>query len=190
MSTTVPNQPPKADTQVEGILSQNEGLHLQQFRTASSKSKSESEDENGSDRSRPKANVPKVPRGVAVETSDTWQTVTNRRGTRRRRGGIVGCASDENDVKAAPKVTFLYVSRIDPTTTTDQMHNFLTKDFPEAKCELVTSKFPDRYASFKVIINSENAGKALDPNRWPSGVYVNKFFRKRIPEHEKGAGRP
>lgn len=54
----------------------------------------------------------------------------------------------------------------------------LVQYFSEAEVEDLTSSYPEVYKSFKVIVNQTSFEDALDSSKWPSGVYVTKFFRK------------
>ena len=50
--------------------------------------------------------------------------------------------------------------------------------FPEAECSALEVKHPEHYSSFKVCINSSNLSAAVNPDSWPIGIYVAKFFQK------------
>lgn len=92
---------------------------------------------------------------------------------------IYGIAVETAAIKAVPRKSSLFVSRIMPGTTSGDMEAFLRDDFPEVACIELPSKHPDSYASFKVTLNSDNFSKAHTPDRWPSGVYVDRFFQKK-----------
>ncbi|KAG5873036.1 hypothetical protein JTB14_032734 [Gonioctena quinquepunctata] len=82
-------------------------------------------------------------------------------------------------VKGVPKLVTLHVYRVDKGTTVNDLHTLLQKKFREVVCEALTPKFPEMYASFKVKILEENFEKAMDPNIWPAGACVSKFFHWR-----------
>lgn len=85
-----------------------------------------------------------------------------------------------NAIETVPKKLSLHVSRIKPGTTEKQMEAFVQQFFPEAMCELLDSRYPQQYTSFKVTLYSKNMEAALTPQKWPRGALVNKFFRKRV----------
>ena len=91
--------------------------------------------------------------------------------------------STQNNVtlKTVPKKAFLYVSRLHPDTTCQNLMNFLKPKFPEIQCASLESKYPDNYSSFKVTINLENNKVAMDSATWPDGAYVSRFFHRRAP---------
>lgn len=109
------------------------------------------------------------------EDVESWVKVARR--PRRKTEGITG-TKIETAIKTAPKKTFLHVSRLNPTTTTDDLTDMVTKHFPEAVCEQLTSKYPQYYASFKVMIDLNNKEAAMNPNVWPAGSYVTRYFHR------------
>ena len=88
-------------------------------------------------------------------------------------------SSEISNIKTVSKKAFLFVTRIDPSTTNDVIQEYIQSSFPEATCEQLNSKFPDIYSSFKVTINAENLDRAFDPSVWPQGDMVTRFFQKR-----------
>ncbi|KAL3274442.1 hypothetical protein HHI36_015830, partial [Cryptolaemus montrouzieri] len=49
-------------------------------------------------------------------------------------------------------------------------------NIPEATCELLSSKHPNSYTSFRVCINANNFELAKYVNMWPEGALIKKFF--------------
>lgn len=103
-----------------------------------------------------------------------WQKVHYN----RRRKMIVGNNKDIS-VKGVPKTADLHVYRLDLGTTMEDLRELLKDTFPEVICESLTPKYPDRYASFKVTIYEENFKKAMNPDVWPDGACVSRFFQLR-----------
>lgn len=111
-----------------------------------------------------------------------------RVGSRGRHGrndsrAIVGCAERgdvQDTVEAVPKMSSLYISRIKPGTTTEQMQNFVRRNFTEAQCELLQSRHPSFYSSFKITLYESSIGRAFVPDIWPQGALVDKFFQRRV----------
>lgn len=93
---------------------------------------------------------------------------------------IVGTSTSSN-LKVVPKehVAHLHVSRLSPSTTNDELKDFFGELIPNVTCEKLISRRPEIYSSFKVTLPAELLQKVLDPNFWPEGVAVNKFFMKR-----------
>lgn len=112
------------------------------------------------------------------ETSKEWSTAKTRK-SHRKTSGIVGKSKQVTEIKTAPRKSFLHISRLSPETTVAQITKVVKQTFPEAVCEQLQSKYPEHYTSFKVTIDLENFEKALNPELWPSGTYVSRFFQKR-----------
>lgn len=91
--------------------------------------------------------------------------------------------SKNNNVKASGKKAFLFVSRISPDTTPQTFSAMVRSTFAEAVCESIPSKHPDVYLSFKVCIDESNLDTAKDPNIWPHGSLVRRFFQQRVKTH-------
>lgn len=96
----------------------------------------------------------------------------------RRRKTIIG-KNKEISVKGVPKMAVLHVYRVDLNTTTADLSALLKDTFPEVTCEYLTPKHPDLYVSFKVSIYEENFRNAMNPDVWPAGACVSRFFQFR-----------
>lgn len=132
-----------------------------------------------------KATSPREPKTFNQSNDETeWVTVGKKRSTNNNKRIVVGNKSITNDIglKTVPKKGYLFVSRLDPSTTVQSLESFVKESFPEAQCEPLKSKFPNSYASFKITINSDNIARALDTNIWPQGVLVTRFFQRRRPQ--------
>lgn len=105
-----------------------------------------------------------------------WVQVTgNKKKNRRQRTVVVGNNSSM-DVKGVPKHVTLHVYRLQKDTTSDSLSTLLKQHFPEVVCEGLTSRYPELYASFKVSIFASNFRTAMDPEVWPEGACVSRFF--------------
>lgn len=114
-------------------------------------------------------------------TVSKWTTIKNREQKENNRSqGIVGKGNNkEGPLKAADKKITLYISRLQPNTTLEDITSFLKNDFPEVICENGQSKYPAHYSSFKITISDSNYNSIMNPDIWPKGIYINRFFRKR-----------
>ena len=74
----------------------------------------------------------------------------------------------------------LFVSRVDPYTTQEEVENFANSHFQKSKihCEKLKTRY-NFYASFKVTLQGVQMEDALSPHIWPSGILVKKFFNGR-----------
>lgn len=116
-----------------------------------------------------------------AESEGKWQDVKNKK---RRRTVLVGDNKDYANVRGVPRYVYLHIYRVDPKTTADDLADMLRINFPEVKCENLTSRHPDLYASFKVAIYNSNFKAAMDATLWPYGACVSRFLfprREKVP---------
>lgn len=98
--------------------------------------------------------------------------------TRKKQQIIIGKSDSKlKEIKSATKKVDLFVSRVHPETC-DNMKQWLVHMFKTADCERLIAKYPHAYASFKVTVEESNLEKALNPDTWPTGLLVSRFFRK------------
>lgn len=95
----------------------------------------------------------------------------------KRSSGITGTGQSRPNVKTVPKKAFVYLSRFAPDTSADSVREIIREYCEEAECEPVKSKYPQHYSSFKVCVDAVNKNVAMDPTKWPAGVFINEFFR-------------
>ncbi|CAG9813564.1 unnamed protein product [Phaedon cochleariae] len=105
---------------------------------------------------------------------DDWTEVVRRK---PKRNCIIG--KNEESLKGVPKNITLHVCRLNPQTTTEDLTNLLIRNFPEVKCEALNSRFPTLYSSYKVTLFETNFKKAMNPEVWPFGACISRFFVKR-----------
>lgn len=88
--------------------------------------------------------------------------------------------SVEGPIKGVPKFVSLHVYRVDVGTNPSDLRDVLQIHFPEVTCEAITPRHPHLYTSFKVNIYEESFKKAMNPDVWPKGACVNRFFQPRM----------
>lgn len=109
---------------------------------------------------------------------EAWSTVVRSRG--RGKNTVIGRLNAENPkLRVAPRKAYLHVTRLHPQTTNEELKTYLVADFPEVECEPLKSRSPEHYASFKVTVNMDRREKAMDPQIWPQGTYVSRFFHQK-----------
>lgn len=100
---------------------------------------------------------------------------------------VVGCAKQVNSKVTAANIqrkTSVFVSRLDRTVSTDDLHEYLRSTFgadETFKLEEQTVKSGD-YRSYRVEASLDLLDRLLDPAYWPENVYIKKFrfFRPRV----------
>lgn len=115
----------------------------------------------------------------SVETEKSeWNVVSNRKLKRKARPPlIIGKSTEISTVEGVEKLKAFHVSRLKPETTSADLYSFLSKNFTDVKCESLKSRYPESYASFKVLIKSSEMEKVQDATNWPKNSSVNYFFR-------------
>ena len=105
-----------------------------------------------------------------------WQLVTNRK--KRKPKIISGSLTDTGDVKAAERTTDIFTSWWGKDSTCEGVQNFLkNKHGLSASCEDVLTR-AQQYKCFKVSFMTKDDINLLDPNLWPKGVRIAKFFNR------------
>ena len=92
--------------------------------------------------------------------------------TGRKPGIILGSCFRKMDV---------FLSRMGPDVNAAQVQDFckgLLNDCCEV--EMLKSKFPALYSSFRITCYSRDRDKILDPDNWETGAIVRPFYRKAI----------
>lgn len=92
---------------------------------------------------------------------------------------VYGSKCDLGDIKGVPRMGYVHVSKLDPKTTADSVSRYLDQIVPSCKCEMLDSRFPEIYSSFKVSVPLDNVDKIMNPSVWPTGVRLNRFFHRR-----------
>lgn len=112
-----------------------------------------------------------------TSNEDNWTEVRRRNNNTKYRNKmkIVG-NNKEDTVKGVPKSVELHVYRVEKDATVESFTKLVRKNFPEATCEILNSKHPDLYKSFKVTILEENFRKSMNPDLWPHGSCISRFL--------------
>ena len=111
--------------------------------------------------------------------SDTFQVVSHRRKANKPQA-VIGTSTECSQLKVNPKRPLsVFISRLDPQTKTESIVSYVKNVFKMcAKCEKLHTRY-DTYASFRVEVMNDKASELFDPAKWPSGVYLRKFFKPR-----------
>lgn len=112
---------------------------------------------------------------------DDFIPVTNRR---TKKNNIIYCSgSKSSTLEVVPKIIFdhAFVSRFAPDVTVQQIENHL-KYLKISDCQCVSLKTKyNSYASFKIKYPRLSREKIMDPESWPEGVFLNKFYTRQEP---------
>lgn len=119
-----------------------------------------------------------VPCEKSEEDNSEWK-VQSRKRSRRQRTLVVGNYDGPSTVEGIEKYKAFHVSNLKPTTTVEELQAFLGTNFTDVRCELVKSRYPECYASFKVLIKENEYEKVFVSANWPNRASVHRFFQPR-----------
>jgi hypothetical protein len=119
-----------------------------------------------------------------VSTDDSeFRVVTHKKGPKRNhrnRDVVVGTSPPtEGSLAAAPRMLWLHISRLNKVVTADDVLNYVKTKLPNEKitCEKLTTQFEN--TSFKIGADFKLLKTLNQPDFWPSGVIVRRFFHAR-----------
>jgi hypothetical protein len=135
------------------------------------------------------------------DTDDGYTRVLNKRNKKELKSSqgirkqdpkksifITGDSEDDDKLKLAVRKSYLFVSRLDPTTTTDELMNFLKGRVNEVcTVEKLSSRHPSDYSSFKIGVTQTVFKEAFTSTFWPKGVFVSKFLFSKKSLNGKGS---
>jgi hypothetical protein len=98
---------------------------------------------------------------------------------RRRKTTIRGTRAGSNiRIKGAPEPSRdVFVYRVDKGTT--DIEDFLTDNGINSRSVIIVSNNEARFSSFKVEVKVSELEKLLDPEFWPDGICVRRFYKPR-----------
>lgn len=122
--------------------------------------------------------------GVAVE--DGFQLVTNKNKNKNKKslnkGKVTVGAALNTNIKAIVNYSYLHISKLDKNTTIEDIEEYLKSlKFSDFKCDKLVSKRPDIYSSFRVGVPPHLLDRLKNPETWPLGTFINRFFWRPTP---------
>jgi len=114
------------------------------------------------------------------EHDSEWTIVSNKK-TKHRTG-----KGDSGTLKAAQKPVVLFISRVDPDTTKEEVEKFANIHFQktEIQCEKLKTRY-NFYAFFKVPLQGVEMEDALSSHIWPSGILVKNYSMEGLSATKK-----
>lgn len=112
----------------------------------------------------------------------------SRRTPRANRSILVGSGADMGTCpfRSAPLIKFneYHVTNFEVGVTDEALGAYLKTFAPNVAVKKLVSRYPDKYASFKITVPRDEAEKLLVSEIWPSNVVLNRFFPARRPRAE------
>ena len=123
---------------------------------------------------------PKPTETGQITADDGWSVHRSRR--RRPKNPHEGKLKGSNlqPVAKLSRPAEVFLSRLRPETSCEEVHHFAQSQFSTATsitCTQLKSKF-DSYSSFHLTIQGISFSDSINPNNWPEGVLVKRFYYK------------
>lgn len=86
----------------------------------------------------------------------------------------------EGSFKSINKTVDLFLGRVDLSTTASEIDNYIKKVFnvKTLKTEVLTIN-NNTYNCFKISIDFLDRDKLFDSDKWPEGIIINKFYKRK-----------
>ncbi|KAK9738787.1 hypothetical protein QE152_g9542 [Popillia japonica] len=108
--------------------------------------------------------------------NDVFQKVI-RKGKENRRSKIIVGTATSSTIKASAQYGYLHVFNLSPKTSSEDIIKHLTAhNLSKVQCDAMTSKYPEKYSSFKLTFPIELLDVVRNPTVWPRGTKINRFF--------------
>ena len=109
-----------------------------------------------------------------------WKTAGKKNRERRYKGHVIGTARSRiSDLKAAGRPFYFYVGQWDLNTNVEKMKRYIESFATVLEVvELGTKRSYRYFRSFKVTVESYYSNNMLNPENWPSGVKVARWFQR------------
>lgn len=117
-----------------------------------------------------------TPEDGKEQQEQQFTEVTKRRRSSNKNKPIMGTGNGTSLRGVAP-YKYFHICGLSPETTCDDVIGHLNDHkFLNVKCERLSSKRPDEYASFKVAVSLESSLAFSNPEIWPHGARINKYY--------------
>lgn len=117
---------------------------------------------------------------ISKITNSDWKEVTCKKQKKKSPlKAVIGSGLKTIPIKTAPRKGFIYVSRLDPSTTVADINELLKSKSPEVVSEKLETKYLKYYSAFKATVNLNKYDDAINPDLWPEGSYISRYFHPR-----------
>ena len=105
--------------------------------------------------------------------------------TRLKRGqkktGIIGTGTESNIPVIKTKLVSVFATRFSPTLEADTLCSYLTEKLGKSVTCRKIETISNRFSSFHVTAECSEVADMYDPQLWPVGIYVRRYFEARRP---------
>ena len=125
------------------------------------------------------------------DDNDNWTLVDSNRGRRRRtnRNGITGVrglnGNGNLNLKAVTRLIDVFVGRVDNDVSCEDLENYIY-DVCGVQASNVSNLIirTDEYKAFKVTVKFTEREKLFNPELWPEGIIIDKFYSRSRTESD------
>ncbi len=104
----------------------------------------------------------------------------------RKHTGITGTSMDSNIRAVKTKLVSVFATRFDPSLDADTLGAYLKDRLGrEVKCRKIETAY-SRFSSFHVSAECGEVAELYDPQLWPDGCFVRRYYEKRWPRDTTG----
>jgi len=116
----------------------------------------------------------------------TVQLKPGRKQTRSKREtkmGIVGTGTDVSNIPVIKtKLVSVFATRFSPDLDADTLRDYLTGKLGNSVMCRKIETTRNRFSSFHVTAECNEVGEIYEPQLWPEGIYVRRYFEARRPK--------
>lgn len=106
----------------------------------------------------------------------------------RKPMGIVGTGTASNIRVIKTKLVSVFATRFSPDLDADTLRNYLSEKLDRSVvCRKIESA-QNRFSSFHVTAECNETAEMYDPQLWPAGTYVRRYYEARRPSGTLGSG--
>ena len=98
----------------------------------------------------------------------------------QRNAGVVGTGKESNIGVVKTKLVKVFATKFSPTLDADTLCGYLAEKLENntVTCRKIESA-NNRYSSFHITAECNNVADMYDPNLWPAGIYVRRYYEPR-----------
>jgi hypothetical protein len=120
---------------------------------------------------------------VNSQQSATFELPRSARKKLARRAAPIVGTGRSNKIRGAPEPSRdLFVYRVQDGNSSEDIKGYINDNHVDVRDIEQTSKEGSKFLSFKVTIRASDMQKVLQPDFWPCGVCVRRFWRPRTQE--------
>lgn len=128
----------------------------------------------------------KIVSDFSKTTIDDFTLVVNRKRNKTRSDTVIKGSATNSILKGVEKQAHLHVYRLDKSTNVEDIVTHLkSNQFNKISCEKLQSKHPEEYTSFKISVPISDLDKIKNPDIWPTGTCINRYFLWKTSMKEK-----